>query len=165
MAKYLNISILKRITRFGVMGLLRSRRCVAVLVFVALVLGCLVSIPVCAKKVTIRWMTWLAGDQLIDYKRMIDLFEKKNPDIEVKIESFPGDYGGTYFPKLLTMFAAGVLPDVLHTTLYSADELIEGGVLLDVAPTIKESGFDFKKYLPFSPTYVRGDKIWGGLEC
>lgn len=62
------------------------------------------------------------------------------------------------------MFAAGVLPDVLHTTLYSADDLIDAGVFYNVAPLIKESGFDFKKYLPFSPTYIRGDKIWGGLE-
>lgn len=127
-------------------------------------LTCLGSVSLGAKKVTIRWMTWLAGDQLIDYKKLIDLFEKQNPDIEVKIESYPGDYNQSYQPKILTMFAAGVLPDVLHTTLYSADDLIEAGVFYNVAPLIKESGFDFKKYLPFSPTYVRGDKIWGGLE-
>ena len=114
-----------------------------------------------AGKTTIRWSTWLATDQLEEYRKIIDLFEKENPDIEVKIESYAGT---DYAAKLLTMFAAGVAPDVMHTTIYQADQFIEMGMFYDVAPLMKESGFKWEDYVPFSPIYKRGDKVWGGLE-
>ncbi|MGQ9629201.1 MAG: ABC transporter substrate-binding protein [bacterium] len=112
-------------------------------------------------KTTIRWSTWLSGETLDTQSKLLDMFEKKYPDIGVKVETTPYT---EYWPKLLTQHAAGMAPDVMHTTIYFADEFIRKGVFMEVSDLIKASGFNYDDYVPFSPIYKRGDKVWGGLE-
>ena len=130
------------------------------LIVAFLVLSLLLSSSVYSAPVTIRWSTWLSGESLAEQQKLIDMFEKKYPDIKVKVETTPYS---EYTAKLFTQHAAGNAPDVMHTTIYFADEYIRKGLLLDVTKYVKKS-IDFKRYVKFSPIYVREGKIWGGLE-
>lgn len=113
-----------------------------------------------AKKVSIRWCTWLGGAQLKAMQDLGKIFQKENPNIEVRIES--GDYT-TLKQRLFLQYAAGTAPDVFHSTVNMADEFIRRGMLADVTGLVK-STIDLKKYIPLSPTYFKQGKTWGGFE-
>lgn len=114
-----------------------------------------------AKTTTISWSTWLGGEQLKEYKDNIAVFEKQNPSIKVKIIQV-SDYA-QYISKILLMFASGTGPDVMHTTLYSSDDLIAKDLVKDVTSYAKTS-IKFSDYVKFSHIYQRKGRIIGGLE-
>lgn len=55
------------------------KRYIVAVICVGFMLTCLSSVSIGSNKVTIRWMTWLTGDGLLDYKKVIGLFEERNP--------------------------------------------------------------------------------------
>lgn len=114
-----------------------------------------------AKTATITWSTWLGGEQLKEQKEIITSFEKQNPDVKVKVLQV-ADYS-QYISKILLMFASGTGPDVMHTTLYSSDDLIAKDLVKDVTSWAKAS-IKFNDYVKFSNIYQRKGRIIGGLE-
>lgn len=124
-------------------------------------LGMLLGASSLAKTTTITWSTWLGGEQLKEYKDNIAVFEKQNPDIKVKVMTV-GDYS-QYISKILLMFASGTGPDVMHTTLYSSDDLIAKDLVKDVTAWARTS-IKFNDYVKFSDIYQRKGRIIGGLE-
>ncbi|MBT2450596.1 sugar ABC transporter substrate-binding protein [Streptomyces sp. ISL-43] len=73
---------------------------------------------------------------------VIDSFEKKYPDVEVKWEDVPGD---GYNEKLVADAQAGALPDVVNLSTDSFQLLADRGMLADVAKLDPETA---KEYVP-----------------
>jgi len=73
----------------------------------------------------------------------VDAFQKQNPGITVKLETFPGDQ---YQDKLLTMGAGGTLGDVAFTHVGFYHQMADGGFWMSLDPLIKASGFDMSQF-------------------
>jgi len=72
-------------------------------------------------------------------------FERRHPGVRVRKEQIPGP--GQYAPKLCMMHVAGSAPDVMHLDASSAAIFIDNGVLLDLAPLMKnDPTFDRSHY-------------------
>ena len=56
----------------GQLEMMSYKRCVIAIICAGFMLTCISSISLGTKKVTMRWMTWLTGDGLLDYKKVIE---------------------------------------------------------------------------------------------
>jgi ABC-type glycerol-3-phosphate transport system substrate-binding protein len=73
----------------------------------------------------------------------IAVFEKANPDITIKLETFPpGEYGD----KVNTLGAAGSLGDVVFGIPPQYHETADSGFWLNVSPLIKSNNLDMSQY-------------------
>lgn len=75
------------------------------------------------------------------YRENIRRFEKKNPDISVKLM----EVAGNYYQKVLVMIAGNVAPDLMWMG-QSFSEFADRGVFLDISDRVKASGIDLKQY-------------------
>ena len=83
--------------------------------------------------ITIMWRAQMPEPEMLD--KQIELFEKKNPGIKVEAIYVPW---AEYEPKLLSMYAAGIAPDVLGvggTNPYG--ERWNRGMVVDIAPFLE----------------------------
>ncbi len=87
------------------------------------------------KKVKIRAVFWAGIEEQKAEHIIIEEFEKKNPKIDVSLESIPDNY----FEKLVTAFAAGKPPDVLLLDSVIIPKFVEANVLLDLSPFLQEN--------------------------
>ncbi|MFJ9584128.1 ABC transporter substrate-binding protein [Streptomyces acidicola] len=81
-------------------------------------------------KVVLRYTWWGNPDRAARTQEAVDLFEKKNPGIEVQT-SFSGY--DAYKQKLATQAAGGDAPDVMQLDYRMIDQYASGGVLMDFA--------------------------------
>jgi len=82
--------------------------------------------------ITLRYFTWDAGPAIQSiYEDFIEPFEALHPHI--KIEHEATDFG-TYWNKLLTYYAAGLSPDLMHMSVGYVYEYAEEGLLLNLQP-------------------------------
>jgi ABC-type glycerol-3-phosphate transport system substrate-binding protein len=124
------------------------------------VLLCVLAISMpAAAKTQITFATGLSGSNLEVMKGRIKKFEEQNPDIAVEVLVFAGFT--QVKEKLLTMLASGSAPDVVHTSLNDAGELINNGALMDVTEYTKQ--LNFNDYF-FTDVYIRNGRVYGGLD-
>lgn len=85
--------------------------------------------------VTITYAIW-DKNQLPGMRAMADAFEKKNPDIKVKVEVTPWDQ---YWTKLEAAATGGALPDVFWMHGNNFVKYASNGMLLDITDKVKSS--------------------------
>jgi multiple sugar transport system substrate-binding protein len=66
-------------------------------------------------RTTIRYMAWGNPEQLEAEKELIAEFERRRPDIRVKLTLIPGS---AYYQKLQVMLASGTAPDIFRCDHY-----------------------------------------------
>jgi multiple sugar transport system substrate-binding protein len=93
--------------------------------------GILSGIPALASTEINYWL-W-DNNQLPSYKAWAAAFEKKNPDIKIKITQ-TGWFD--YWTALSTGFVSGTAPDVFWDHLSRYPEFVENNLLVDLAPLI-----------------------------
>lgn len=94
------------------------------------------------------------------WNRVAEEFMKKNPQIRVKIENV--DYNA-YWPKLLTMIAAGTPPDVVFLESNRMTSYIKKGSLTDLTEYIKkDKSFKYSDFYDIAlKPYMRNKKLYG----
>jgi len=96
--------------------------------------------------VTLLWAFWGSPAEAETHKKVADVFMAEHPNIKIETMVEPW---GDYFTKVQTLWASGdasVIPDVLFlwpTPRYAAD-----GVLENLDPWIKKTGYDLSDYWP-----------------
>jgi len=99
----------------------------------------------------INYWLW-DNNQLPSYRACADAFEKKNPDIKVKITQ-TGWFD--YWTALSTAFVSGTAPDVFWDHLSRYPDFVENNLLVDLAPLIARDNVP-------TDIYVGGlVKVWG----
>ncbi|PMQ01746.1 MAG: sugar ABC transporter substrate-binding protein [Dictyoglomus sp. NZ13-RE01] len=96
-----------------------------------------------ANVVTLRYGVWMS-EQIDGIKAQISAFEKKNPDIKIKLEHVPWE---DYWTKLQTMLAGGDCWDVftMDNGFYLKD-YVKRGAILDITPFIEKEKIDLSVY-------------------
>ena len=105
-----------------------------------------------ARAVTeINYWLW-DNNQLPSYQACAEAFEKKNPDIKIKITQ-TGWFD--YWTALSTGFVSGTAPDVFWDHLSRYPQFVENNLLVDIAPLIARDQMA-------TDIYVGGlVKVWG----
>ncbi len=109
-----------------------------------LLLGLLVCPAALAARVEIDYWLW-DSSQLPVYRAVADAFERRNPDVRIKITqmSWPD-----YWISLTTGFIAGTAPDVFVNHAAKFPEFVLNGTLLDLAPLAARDHVAATDYLP-----------------
>lgn len=89
-------------------------------------------------KTTVRFAMWGVPFEIESYREVVKLFEKKNPDIEVKFEQ---SGWGEYWTKVQTQMAAGVAPDIMRMSGAYLGQFVRGGAIYDIQPLIDRDKF------------------------
>lgn len=92
----------------------------------------LVSVGQAQEKVVLKYMTWVnaQGAQWIEEDFIVP-FQEKFPHIEIQHEYVPF---AEYWRKLMTMFAAGDAPDLMHMSVGYVYGYADRGLLLNLQP-------------------------------
>ncbi|MFI6323536.1 ABC transporter substrate-binding protein [Nonomuraea sp. NPDC050556] len=77
--------------------------------------------------VTVRWSTWGSADDVKFYNEFMKDFEKRHPNIKLKLESVP-KYAD-YHPKLLTQLTSKTAPDVFFVGDDNVGKFVSANVL------------------------------------
>jgi multiple sugar transport system substrate-binding protein len=111
------------------------------------------------KKVTITYGVW-AGTQTPAMKEIAAAFEKKNPNITVKVQERPYP---EFWSTLQTGVAGGTAPDAFWMLAQQIRPYAEGKQLLDISDAIKSEKVDLDNYpKAVIDLYDQGDgKIYG----
>lgn len=96
--------------------------------------------------VTIDFITPGAlGTEREMYTQFITDFQTAHPNVTVNV-SF--EAWGDYMTKLPTMFAGGVVPDMIHQHMSIVQDYAHRGVLRDLVPYMERDSIDPKDYIP-----------------
>ncbi len=96
--------------------------------------------------VTLLWGFWGSPEEAASHQVVADAFMKEHP--EIKIETWNQPYSD-YFTKIQALWAAGdpkTIPDVAF--LWPPPQYAAEGVLENLDPYIKQSGYDLNDYWP-----------------
>lgn len=92
---------------------------------------------------TVRLSGWVSSPQETKLlKKLLESFESKYPDINVKYEPISGNY----MQKIQTMLAAGNAPDVFYLDSSEAPTLMSTGALQPIDQYIEESDFNLDDF-------------------
>ena len=69
-------------------------------------------------------LTWQSYDSYDKYEKVVDAFEKENPDIKIEFEEV-----SDFSTKILTEATAGDLPDLINCNTGTTQLLAESGAL------------------------------------
>lgn len=96
--------------------------------------------------VTLKFTTWMGAAEGAAFRKLLKVYEQKNPGISIKIidVSGPGNYGRE---KVETMIAANTPPDVLQTNTGQFEAFAARGALLDLDPYYKRDHIDTGIYV------------------
>ncbi len=98
-----------------------------------------------ADPVTLRFTVWDGDVSLKVIRKVLDRFERENPDVRVKLEPNP-DYN-TYHQKMITQFAANDAPDVAMMDPGHFQALAKRKAFLPLNQFFeKDPAFDIKAY-------------------
>lgn len=112
------------------------------------------------KEVTIRYQVRAIKFQVEFYSHMIELFEKEQPNIKVKLETIPAE---EYQAKLLTMFAGGTIGDSFwNSTDENARPLMARGLMKPLDPLVKKDNYDLSKFFGWAIDAItyKGNLYW-----
>ncbi|MGN7295930.1 ABC transporter substrate-binding protein [Fredinandcohnia aciditolerans] len=111
-------------------------------------------------KETIEFVYWAAaGGEEQAFLDMIEDFEEKNPDIDVKPNQVPSPSQGDYYTKIQTRIAANDSPDIFRIQYQKFGEFASKGALLDVTDILEADKENFNSSLLTAVTFE--DKIFG----
>lgn len=116
---------------------MRLRRELLFLLVVLAVLNC--------SKITerkLRVTTWESGESLRLNNKLAEEFERRNPRLDVVVESIPSNYN----EKIMMMIASGSAPDVFILDSNQLPAYINKDLVLDLTPFLKEAGYDTSLY-------------------
>lgn len=136
-----------------------GKKVLVFLLSVVLVLGTLTS--VFGKTTVTFWHSHSGATDRAAIQKIVDEFNKQNPDIEVKVTIVPG--AETDVSKLLTAIAGGVAPDVYLVDRFTAAQRAVSGVLepLNNLTTSKEIADLKRQYIGFAWDEASWDgKVW-----
>lgn len=101
-----------------------------------------------AGKVRLRYMAWGNVQQLALEERMVELFNRQNPDLHVELFKVPQS---AYANKAVVMFASRTAPDVVRIDHYNFAQLAERDYFLDLGPLAKaDPDFDESDFFPLA---------------
>jgi len=136
-----------------------GKKILVMLLSVLLVLG---SLTLAFGKTTVTFWSSHSGEpDRTSIQRIVDEFNKQNPDIEVKVTIVPGSE--TDVSKLLTAVAGGVAPDVYLVDRFTAAQRAVAGVLepLNNFATADEIAKLKAQYIDFAWDEASWDgKVW-----
>ena len=99
-----------------------------------------------AEQVTLRWTVWAGSpEELNIYQLQAKEFQAKNPGIKVILESGPF---ANYWDKQQAAFASNTAADVMELSHAFWPSLKTKGVLLDLLPIIRKTGYDLDGFYP-----------------
>ncbi|NHN28975.1 ABC transporter substrate-binding protein [Paenibacillus agricola] len=112
--------------------------------------------PAAKAKIRVAW--WGSQDRNDKTLKTIDLFMKKNPNIEVQSEFIGFD---DYMNKVNTQAAGGNLPDVMQIHEGIINEYVSRNLLVDLNPFVTKGTINLKNVdAIYLPDKVDG-KLWG----
>lgn len=110
------------------------------------------------KQVTIRYARWGLPEELNGTKKIIEAFEKKNPNIKVTLESSSWDQ---YWEKIQTQIASNTTPDVmLMDGGWYMSQFAPKGVLVDIGELMNKDNISKDDYYDVWETFKYEDKIY-----
>lgn len=97
-------------------------------------------------RVIVEWFNYATPEFLDLYNTyLIPEFEKKHPNIKIRLNASLGDTG--YEAKLMTLIAGKIAPDIVHVTQQNFPMLASKGILMNINPFIaKDRQFDINDY-------------------
>lgn len=137
-----------RVATFGALRRVVSN-CLRATGFVLLVLG----LAGCVKPppkggVRLEYYLWGEGVQAQCERKLLDEFERENPDIQVELTTVTGNYN----EKMQALIVGGILPDVMSVDINAYYEWADRGILLDttdlMAASEREQGLTFMPIVP-----------------
>jgi multiple sugar transport system substrate-binding protein len=130
----------------------------------------LVASPVSAQEVKVIFSSWGNQDEADMNQRIIDAFNAANPDIEAEFLHIPSEYED----RIMTMYAAGIAPDVQYTSPFAAYDLYEAGLVANLQPYFERepqwldpSRYFTRAFIPYTDregnifATVSGSNVWG----
>ena len=93
-------------------------------------------------KVVVRYMFWGNVHQREVTRSIAALFEKKYPEIKLRMEHAPGQY----WTKLQTMLASNTAPDVMLMNGPNCLAFAGRNAIKDITPFIERDGIDLSEY-------------------
>lgn len=113
----------------------------------SLALGCACS-PEKDNRIQLRYMAWGNVQQLAIEQKIVDEFNKRNPDINVRLFKVPGT---SYRNKMVVMFASRTAPDVVRVDHYDFPQLAERNYFMDLEQIIaKDPEYKLSDFYPLS---------------
>ena len=110
-------------------------------------------------RIQLRYMAWGNVQQLALEQRIVDEFNRRNPDIHVRLFKVPGN---SYRNKMIVMFASRTAPDVVRVDHYDFPQLASRNYFRDLEPFIaKDHEF---KLADFYPEAVEEGRVNGRIQ-
>ncbi len=110
---------------------------------------------------TITYYARATTDQLVIWEKVIGIFMKENPDINVRIENVPYQ---EYWSKLLTMAAGGMAPDVIFMESTRLPAFVTKDNLLSLDEYVKkDKDINLNDFYPVSLQMSKYNKKLYGL--
>lgn len=101
-----------------------------------------------AGKVQLRYMAWGNPEQLNLEQHLCDLFNRRNPDVFVRLLRVPGS---AYLNKQIVMLATGTAPDVMRVDRYYFPSLVEKHYFTDLTPYARaDPGYHLSDFWPLA---------------
>ncbi|WP_240230848.1 ABC transporter substrate-binding protein [Devosia lacusdianchii] len=90
---------------------------------------------------TLNFVSWQVGEKGYGdwWAAVIEEFETTHPDVTIDFTLVPRD---GYTDAMITQFAAGAPPDIVHLTSFEYQTFAENGWLEDLGPWVEKSGMD-----------------------
>jgi ABC-type glycerol-3-phosphate transport system substrate-binding protein len=99
-------------------------------------------------------MVWTWPDNDRTFMETIPAFERKFPDIKVRVQGFSGAFGGSYNTKVLGALVSGTGPDVAMVEITAVSNFASKPGFVDVSRPPFNAGEVAEKYADFSWKYV-----------
>ncbi len=96
------------------------------------------------EQLTLRLANWADHSEIKIVDAILKEFERRNPGVLVKQESYPNQYR----EKLIASFAAGTAPDVFLFDSVDIPTFADRGLALDLKPYMARVGFNPDDYFP-----------------
>jgi multiple sugar transport system substrate-binding protein len=128
-------------------------------VFVNVLMTSCQRLPGCPPdKECVRYMAWGNPEQLEVERQMIADFNRKNPDLYVKLFTVPAN---SYHQKMVMMLASGTAPDVMRVDMYNFPKLAKRNYFYDLTDlAVRDQDF---KESDFFPAAISESKTTGRL--
>jgi multiple sugar transport system substrate-binding protein len=108
-----------------------------------------------ATKVTI-WVGWSAGHELTEFKKVVAEYDRKHPDVDVKV------VGGINDDKILAALRSGNVPDVVSSfTSSNVGIFCPSGGWIDLGPLLRRDHIDVNQFPATSRYYTQ----YKGTRC
>ncbi|QPM68575.1 ABC transporter substrate-binding protein [Atribacter laminatus] len=111
-------------------------------------------LPAFAQKTTIEYAVWGQPYEVEMEQKYLDLFMKKNPDIQVNLTTAPF---GPHHEKLLVRIAGGNAPDVFVLSELAVTQYIQRKLLANLDEYIKRDNIDLSQFYDACLAYVDSD--------